>query len=119
MDKAPDFGSGDCRFESCHARNNFFPLAQMELCQLILLLKKISKIKKYRTSFLPFFYEIKFSKIICFYINLWAYFSCQNISGKCMKLLPSTLMLVFHRSEMCSSQLKIKVNTNISYFCSS
>ncbi len=20
MDKAPDFGSGDCRFESCHAR---------------------------------------------------------------------------------------------------
>ena len=21
MDKAPDFGSGDCRFESCHARN--------------------------------------------------------------------------------------------------
>ena len=23
MDKAPDFGSGDCRFESCHARANF------------------------------------------------------------------------------------------------
>ena len=22
MDKAPDFGSGDCRFESCHARSN-------------------------------------------------------------------------------------------------
>ena len=21
MDKAPDFGSGDCRFESCHGRN--------------------------------------------------------------------------------------------------
>ena len=21
MDKAPDFGSGDCRIESCHARN--------------------------------------------------------------------------------------------------
>ena len=21
MDKAPDFGSGDCRFESCHDRN--------------------------------------------------------------------------------------------------
>ena len=21
MDKAPDFGSGDCRFESCHSRN--------------------------------------------------------------------------------------------------
>ena len=20
MDKAPDFGSGDCRFESCHSR---------------------------------------------------------------------------------------------------
>ena len=24
MDKAPDFGSGDCRFESCHDRF-FFP----------------------------------------------------------------------------------------------
>ena len=24
MDKAPDFGSGDCRFESCHARMIFF-----------------------------------------------------------------------------------------------
>jgi hypothetical protein len=23
MDKAPDFGSGDCRFESCHARLSF------------------------------------------------------------------------------------------------
>ena len=23
MDKAPDFGSGDCRFESCHARPSF------------------------------------------------------------------------------------------------
>ena len=23
MDKAPDFGSGDCRFESCHARLHF------------------------------------------------------------------------------------------------
>ena len=23
MDKAPDFGSGDCRFESCHDRNYF------------------------------------------------------------------------------------------------
>ena len=23
MDKAPDFGSGDCRFESCHGRNIF------------------------------------------------------------------------------------------------
>ena len=23
MDKAPDFGSGDCRFESCHARAMF------------------------------------------------------------------------------------------------
>ena len=23
MDKAPDFGSGDCRFESCHVRVNF------------------------------------------------------------------------------------------------
>ena len=22
MDKAPDFGSGDCRFESCHTRDN-------------------------------------------------------------------------------------------------
>ena len=22
MDKAPDFGSGDCRFESCHARDS-------------------------------------------------------------------------------------------------
>ena len=22
MDKAPDFGSGDCRFESCHTRAN-------------------------------------------------------------------------------------------------
>ena len=26
MDKAPDFGSGDCRFESCHGRRNFFLL---------------------------------------------------------------------------------------------
>ena len=25
MDKAPDFGSGDCRFESCHGRNLFLP----------------------------------------------------------------------------------------------
>ena len=24
MDKAPDFGSGDCRFESCHGRINKF-----------------------------------------------------------------------------------------------
>lgn len=24
MDKAPDFGSGDCRFESCHARHFIF-----------------------------------------------------------------------------------------------
>ena len=24
MDKAPDFGSGDCRFESCHARSFYF-----------------------------------------------------------------------------------------------
>ena len=24
MDKAPDFGSGDCRFESCHGRSVFF-----------------------------------------------------------------------------------------------
>ena len=23
MDKAPDFGSGDCRFESCHGRSLF------------------------------------------------------------------------------------------------
>ena len=26
MDKAPDFGSGDCRFESCHGRYLFCPL---------------------------------------------------------------------------------------------
>ena len=26
MDKAPDFGSGDCRFESCHSRNLFLIL---------------------------------------------------------------------------------------------
>ena len=24
MDKAPDFGSGDCRFESCHDREKYF-----------------------------------------------------------------------------------------------
>ena len=24
MDKAPDFGSGDCRFESCHGRSHLF-----------------------------------------------------------------------------------------------
>ena len=24
MDKAPDFGPGDCRFESCHGRNYKF-----------------------------------------------------------------------------------------------
>ena len=24
MDKAPDFESGDCRFESCRGRNSFF-----------------------------------------------------------------------------------------------
>ena len=28
MDKAPDFGSGDCRFESCHGRLRF-PLVQI------------------------------------------------------------------------------------------
>ena len=25
MDKAPDFGSGDCRFESCHGHNLYIP----------------------------------------------------------------------------------------------
>ncbi len=30
MDKAPDFGSGDCRFESCHARY-FFQISSMIL----------------------------------------------------------------------------------------
>ena len=30
MDKAPDFGSGDCRFESCHGRKYFF----LEICYL-------------------------------------------------------------------------------------
>ena len=35
MDKAPDFGSGDCRFESCHARDTmyFWPLPFHILCQ--------------------------------------------------------------------------------------
>ena len=28
MDKAPDFGSGDCRFESCHGRFFFLRLDQ-------------------------------------------------------------------------------------------
>ena len=26
MDKAPDFGSGDCRFESCHGRSKSFDM---------------------------------------------------------------------------------------------
>ena len=29
MDKAPDFGSGDCRFESCHDRNIFLCFAEI------------------------------------------------------------------------------------------
>ena len=29
MDKAPDFGSGDCRFESCHGRNIFLCFAEI------------------------------------------------------------------------------------------
>ena len=36
MDKAPDFGSGDCRFESCQGRPTFFlPLKQLQVykCQ--------------------------------------------------------------------------------------
>ena len=28
MDKAPDFGSGDCRFESCRGRLSIFCFAQ-------------------------------------------------------------------------------------------
>ncbi|KAJ4455621.1 hypothetical protein PAPYR_9375 [Paratrimastix pyriformis] len=28
LDKAPDYGSGDCRFESCVARLNFFLLGR-------------------------------------------------------------------------------------------
>ena len=28
MDKAPDFGSGDCRFESCHDRE-FFSISDL------------------------------------------------------------------------------------------
>ena len=31
MDKAPDFGSGDCRFESCHGRNPFLRMNFFEL----------------------------------------------------------------------------------------
>ena len=38
MDKAPDFGSGDCRFESCHARKHFVSNVMEYL--------KISKVKK-------------------------------------------------------------------------
>ena len=30
MDKAPDFGSGDCRFESCHARWNYFSTIKLQ-----------------------------------------------------------------------------------------
>ena len=29
MDKAPDFGSGDCRFESCHGRLEWSPLIRL------------------------------------------------------------------------------------------
>ena len=29
MDKAPDFGSGDCRFKSCHPRNEIFGVINM------------------------------------------------------------------------------------------
>ena len=31
MDKAPDFGSGDCRFESCHGRTFYHSHFIMEL----------------------------------------------------------------------------------------
>ena len=35
MDKAPDFGSGDCRFESCHGRSlTFFRWMQNMLLQV-------------------------------------------------------------------------------------
>ena len=30
MDKAPDFGSGDCRFESCHGRSKSFDMILKE-----------------------------------------------------------------------------------------
>ena len=34
MDKAPDFGSGDCRFESCHGRLIFLFIFQLfQLCR--------------------------------------------------------------------------------------
>ena len=34
MDKAPDFGSGDCRFESCHGRLLFAPIKKI-ICTLL------------------------------------------------------------------------------------
>ena len=34
MDKAPDFESGDCRFESCRGRNPFFGYAYLPLALL-------------------------------------------------------------------------------------
>ena len=35
MDKASDFGSEDCRFESCHGRLNFFCLFVLFLATLV------------------------------------------------------------------------------------
>ena len=52
MDKAPDFGSGDCRFESCHARSfclqrtNPYDYVKLLLCSINIL--KIKVIVNYK-----------------------------------------------------------------------
>ena len=47
MDKAPDFGSGDCRFESCHGRNIFLSFAEI----LIGLCSQEKRIMNYYNAF--------------------------------------------------------------------
>ena len=44
MDKAPDFGSGDCRFESCHSRNYdlFFLLVALIIKKNHIILLQVS-----------------------------------------------------------------------------
>ena len=43
MDKAPDFGSGDCRFESCHGRNLFYSNNHFIFWIVVILLQVVSE----------------------------------------------------------------------------
>ena len=66
MDKAPDFGSGDCRFESCHGRKPFSflssPLSLSEKEGEILLLQMFLHVfikndkADFKTSVVPQFF---------------------------------------------------------------